>query len=157
MALQIVFLKIVIMFLKFTVLINLLHHYLSIPSLAPGHLNYFPLFFAVTGKAAMNMLYTVLCASMRVSLAQFLKMDGLCGTIHASSPLLDVVKLSKLLHTIREYNSFISPTFLGITVCIIRVCMLWSHQESIIILIAYSLSKVEYFSYVHWPDKFPFL
>ena len=56
------------MFLKFTVLINLLHQYLSIPSLAAGHLNYFPLFFAITSKVAMNMLYTVLCAYKRVSL-----------------------------------------------------------------------------------------
>lgn len=56
------------MFLKFTVLINLLHHYLSIPSLGAGHLNYFPLFFAITSKAAVNMLYTVLCAYKRVSL-----------------------------------------------------------------------------------------
>lgn len=113
MALQIDFLKIVIMFLKFTVLINLLHHCLSIPSLAAGHLNYFPFFFAITSKAAMNMVYTVLCAYKRASLGQFLKMDGLCGTIHEFSTLLDIVKLlSKLLNTIREYNSFISPTFL---------------------------------------------
>lgn len=37
--------KIMSTFLKFTVLINLLHHCLSIPSLAAGHLNYFPFFF----------------------------------------------------------------------------------------------------------------